>query len=411
LRLRTTESGDRRFLVTCLGLALLSALLLFAGIEFDRPVWPERLASVRAALLQLGSLGLMVSAVSLPLLGLPAEQRRAVLARVRTLVTAATISLLATFAAGELALRWIYWDGMSFSSHHGPLVRRFERNFRFNHFDGPSRGPEVVGPKAPGELRVLFQGDSITWGQGVKDETLLYTNQLLARLRVVNPAFTAATLAMPGREIDSHLAQLLHWGDEIGPDLIIYQWYINDIELDKSHRPGPRKRLWRQLFFHGLLMRHSYLWFFLDFVLDVKLPWRGQSYEDHIRAQYGVSSDAWAQFTEVFHAWSASARRLTPRVTVMLVPHLLNGIEFVDFHDQLIELCRQDEIVGLDLIPWFDVYEDDYSQTFATPFDGHPSALAHERMAQALYHTIEVTWPELLLGSSDQARLPSASSH
>ena len=111
----------------------------------------------------------MLGAAGLPLLWLRAGQRRAVLAHVRTWVATATIALLATFAAGELTLRWIYADGMSFSSHFGPLERRFERDFRFNRFDGPSRGPEVVGPKTAGERRVLCQGDSITWGQGVKD--------------------------------------------------------------------------------------------------------------------------------------------------------------------------------------------------------------------------------------------------
>jgi hypothetical protein len=220
-------------------LALLSGPLLFVGVNFDWLVAPDRYGSIRAACLQLGGVGLMISAALLPLLWLRDEHRRAVLVQVRTWVTVATISLLALFAAGELTVRWIYRDGMSFASHGGPLVRRFEQDFRFNRFDGPSRGPEVVGPKAPGELRVLFQGDSITWGQGVKDDTLLYTNRLLAQLKAVNPAFTAATLAAPGREIDSHLAQLLKWADEIRPDLIIYEWYVTTSSWTRAKDPGP----------------------------------------------------------------------------------------------------------------------------------------------------------------------------
>jgi hypothetical protein len=78
---------------------------------------------------------------------------------------------------------------------------------------------------------------------------------------------------------------------------------------------------------------------------------------------------------------------------------------------RLIELCRQDEIIALDLSPWFEVFNDDYSQAFATPFDSHPNALAHERIAQALYHTIEITCPELLLGPSDQPGPKSAYLH
>ncbi len=409
--LRTIEPEARRWLLACLALALLSGLLVFAGVNFDRIVAAVGLTSVRAAFLQIGGLGLILSAAGVLLLWLRGGQRRAVLAHVRALVATATISLLAMFAAGELTLRWIYADGMSFSSHFGPLERRFERDFRFNRFDGPSRGPEVAGPKTDGELRVLCQGDSITWGQGVKDARLLYPDRLLTQLRAVNPAFTEATLAKPGREIDDHFAQLLKWGEEIQPDLIIYQWYINDIELDKSHRPEPNKRIWRQLFFHGRMMQYSYLWFFLDYVLDAKLPSSGPTYQDYIAAQYAVTSDAWARFTQLFHAWSTAARRLTPRVIVMLVPHIMERIELVEFHDRLIELCRQEGIIALDLIPWFDVFKDDYSQTFATPFDRHPNAPAHQRMADALYHTIETTWPELLPQPSGQAQQPSVYTH
>jgi lysophospholipase L1-like esterase len=411
VELRTIEPAARGWLFACLALALPSGLLVFAGVNFDWVAPAQRLTSLRAAFLQIGGFGLALSAAGLPLLWLRAGRRRAVLAQVRTLIITATISLVAMFAVGELTLRWMYRDGMSFSSHLGPLERRFEQGFRFNRFDGPSRGPEVVGPKSPGELRVLSQGDSITWGQGVKDEAVLYPDRLLTRLRAANPAFTEATLARPGRELDDHFAQLVKWGEEIQPDLIIYQWYINDMELDKSHRPAPNKRIWRQLFFHAEMMRYSYLWFFLDYVLDIKLPRNTQSYQDYIATQYAATSAEWARFAQLFHAWSAAARRLTPHVIVMLVPQIMDRIELVEFHDRMIELCRQEGVVALDLIPWFDVFKDDYSQTFATPFDNHPSALAHQRMAEALYHTIEATWPELLQPPSDQVQPPNIYSH
>jgi hypothetical protein len=77
--------------------------------------------------LQLGSLGLTVSAAIVTLLWLRAEQPRVIFARVLTFGITATISFLAVFTAGELALRWIYRDGMSFWSYRGPLVERFER--------------------------------------------------------------------------------------------------------------------------------------------------------------------------------------------------------------------------------------------------------------------------------------------
>jgi lysophospholipase L1-like esterase len=153
------------------------------------------------------------------------------------------------------------------------------------------------------------------------------------------------------------------------------------------------------------------LWFFLDYVLDIKLPSNTQSYQDYIATQYAATSAEWARFAQLFHAWSAAARRLTPHVIVMLVPYVMDRIGLVEFHDRMIELCRQEGVVALDLIPWFDVFKDDYSQTFATPFDNHPNALAHQRMAEALHHTIETTWPELLRPPSDQVQHPNIYSH
>ena len=50
---------------------------------------------------------------------------------------------------------------------------------------------------------------------------------------------------------------------------------------------------------------------------------------------------------------------------------------------QRIELSRQEGIIALDLIPWFDVFKDDYSQTFATPFDRHPNAIRTPRHTSA----------------------------
>ena len=91
------------------------------------------------------------------------------------------VATLIAVAVGEIGMRLYYWDGTSFGTHWGPLVERFERDFRFNRFDGPSRGPETSGHKAPGAVRILVQGDSITWGQGVKREADLYTSRAAAK--------------------------------------------------------------------------------------------------------------------------------------------------------------------------------------------------------------------------------------
>lgn len=186
---------------------------------------------------QLGALFLLIGVLSTPLLLLEEEKRRSKIRKLGKLALGVGVFATVFFLAGELMLRLVFLEGESFGSHGGPLVKRFERDFRFNRFDGPSRGPEPSGPKHSHGTRILIQGDSITWGQGVRNEQQLFTSRLLARLRETNVSVDMAVLARPGREIDGHLQQLKKWGRKLWPDVIIYQWYINDIELEKEHRP------------------------------------------------------------------------------------------------------------------------------------------------------------------------------
>lgn len=350
----------------------------------------------RSACTQLGGLGLIITLSTLPLLLLPAEKAARAFTRITKTLAILLASSALLFTAGELSLRLTYRDGMSFGSRLGPLVERFERDFRFNRFDG-SRGPEVTGTKQADEVRILFQGDSITWGQGIKNEELLFPARLLDKLRSKNPAIEGAVLAEPGREIDGHLAQLEKWGPEIEPDVIIYQWFINDMDLDKSQRPRSRGRIWQDLFFHRRLRASSYLWFLSDYRLDLALPSGTVSYQQYINETFSPGSLGWVRFTKLFRAWAATAKQLTPRVVVALYPLIVSEIRFFNFHARLAELCAEEGVVPVDLAPLMEEFKGDYTKAFAAPFDAHPSALAHERIATALDETIRALWPDLLV--------------
>ncbi len=286
----------------------------------------------------------------------------------------------------------MFWEGESFSAHRGPIVQRLERNLTFNRFDGPSRGPEPSRPKHRNGARILIQGDSIAWGQGVRDEAQLFSSRLLTRLRETNLPVDMAVLARPGREIDEHLQQLKKWGHELQPDVIIYQWYINDMELDKTHRPKTY-RLWRQPYLlYPILQKSSYFFFFLDFSLDTLLPSPVLSYENYLSSHFKEGSEGWQLFEQHFSDWAMSAKELTPRVVVALYPHLslqqgvtpLMRPEIMDIHTRALALCRANNLVCVDL--WTALVKfDDSSSIKVSPFDDHPSAEAHRVIAEALY--------------------------
>jgi hypothetical protein len=226
----------------------------------------------------------------------------------------------------------------------------------------------------------------------VKDEAHLFSSRLLTRLRETNLPVDMAVLARPGREIDEHLQQLQKWGHELQPDVIIYQWYINDMELDKTHRPKTN-RFWRQPYLlYPMLQKSSYFFFFLDFSLDTVLPSSTLSYESYLSSHFNEESDGWRLFEQRFSDWAKSAKELTPRVVVALYPHLAlqRGVapvmrpEIMDIHTRVFALCRANNLVCVDLSTALTKF-DDSSSIKVSPFDDHPSVEVHRVIAEALY--------------------------
>src|SRR5262245_45917719 len=91
------------------------------------------------------------------------------------------------------------------------------------------RGPEL-GPKAPGELRVLFLGDSLTYGQGVADdETVPYTLERGLRAREPDRAWTVVNGGVRAYGTAQELGLLEELGARIEPDVVVLGWYWNDV--------------------------------------------------------------------------------------------------------------------------------------------------------------------------------------
>lgn len=372
----------------------------------DAELWGSSRARRRCALflyptarlggVQIGALAMLLGTGWLWLRRQAAPRRARILSGLERLSLSAAACLAIGFATGEIALRLLFWDGASFGTHDGPLVRRFERDFVTNRYDGPSRGPEIDGPRRPESPRILIQGDSISWGQGVKPESEIYSVRLLERLRARNPRVEVAALAYGGREINGHLEQLQKWGDRIEPDAIVYQWFVNDIEIDKTGRPQSDPP-WRQFFLHPLLHATSYFWFFLDDSLPKLVP-PSRGYVEYIETDFAEGTANWRAFEEMFGRWAAEARRLTPRVLVMLYPRPRSPdrFQFPEVHERVVALARAHGLEALDLADAFEDYRGSYDRLWASPFDPHPSALAHARIAEALEERLLESWPELL---------------
>lgn len=297
----------------------------------------------------------------------------------------------------EALLRIVFAGGASFGNNRGPIARAFKKHYVLNQFD--SRGPDTSGPKPPGTMRIFIQGDSLTFGQGVADARRIYAVRLFQWLNQVAPErFEMAVIASPGDEIDDHVENLEEYGAAIEPDLLIYQWFRNDVELDHSLRPSIRWPIWEALFFHDLLIDRSYTWFFAVDQLQSYVKAYPESYEDFYRRTYAPGTPQWLAVEPLLHRWARHATLLSPRVLVLFYPAVFTDGGPTDAWNKTEEAVKRlFSGYGIELVNAAEFFTgiEPSDKVFVNRFDGHPSEMMHQRMAQGLGRFLKTKWPEL----------------
>ena len=239
---------------------------------------------------------------------------RLLLFRVGLLLVASVLSL----GSGELALRVIYRDGGRTTSR-GPGRNKFEYEYAVQY--GPhARGPKVQGSKPAGVQRIAIYGDSITWGVGVRDWRLTYPVRLLERLSAGGTRFDMHVMARAGLSVDTYARWAAVERNRLDPDFVIYQWYVNDLEIARQH-PGVR-RVWHEWSGHRWLGAHSYLYYFLDNRLTQLLPPTSHHYTDFLARTFVEGTTAWARFRDALHRWIVYSTANGERALIFLYPQV-----------------------------------------------------------------------------------------
>jgi lysophospholipase L1-like esterase len=249
------------------------------------------------------------------------------------------LSIVIFLATGELALRIVYRDG-------GRLTLGAPGFQRFAHVTvhDQQRGRLEWGEKRPNVPRVMILGDSITWGTGVRDWQEVWPEQLARLFDEDGRPHEWAVLSLPGRDIDSHIVELRLWADEVQPDVLIYQWYVNDIEIAK-HRPEAARR-WQRHRWHEPLRRASYLYYFLDNRMTMFLPPPERSYVDYILTDFVPGTFEWADFEREFHELATRARDAARLRVLVLYPQVpfRGQYPLESIHDRMKALARAESL-------------------------------------------------------------------
>jgi lysophospholipase L1-like esterase len=97
----------------------------------------------------------------------------------------------------------------------------------------------TIGPRQPGEFRILVLGDSVAFAWGVRDEETFarrlerdLAKDLARPVRVINSGIV-------GYNTEQELAFLKLRGPEIAPDLVLLVYVDNDIEINEGFEADP----------------------------------------------------------------------------------------------------------------------------------------------------------------------------
>jgi lysophospholipase L1-like esterase len=246
------------------------------------------------------------------------------------------------------------------------------------------RGPEF-SPKQPDRFRILFLGDSFTFGWGV-DQDKIFPIRLIQQLNesTTNQTFEAINLAVPGYNTEMELALLQERITTLNPDLIFLGYVYNDAEPQQAAPMHPARRYqfcnsWLLEELRGVANKSVGLTIF-----------HSKKFEGTFDVLTSFEPDSWK--------WPRSKSALT-EMSKLCIEHKLPlfvavfpgfEAEFADhpyspIHKMAGEWCNELGIKHLDLLP--EMRDLDAAQLILAG-DGHPNAAGHEILAQKLLESI-----------------------
>ncbi|MDH5509271.1 MAG: hypothetical protein OEZ32_02840 [Nitrospinota bacterium] len=221
-------------------------------------------------------------------------------------------SLVGLGGASEIGLRLAYPREMSLTNYiHNPQAPNRKT----------SRGPYSAAPRDGSVTRILAQGGSVSWGDAVADWKELYPFKLMALLEKAPGIYDMQAWTAPYSRTDSHSGVLELEGNNISPDIIIYQWSPNDMEVWRQLSDDLRAP-WQKGKVHKVLSRWSILYRWLDREIKEVFYQGGKEYARMIGDNYLPGGWGWWSFEQTFHKWATIANTLADRTILVTYPDL-----------------------------------------------------------------------------------------
>lgn len=251
---------------------------------------------------------------------------------------------------------------------------------------------------APGALRILAIGDSVTFGMGVAQEKT-YPRQVESLLGgELGIPVEVLNMGMPGYNTVHQLAQLRELGLALQPKVVVLGFLYNDVQPSSAQQRAPRSReeqsllrktrsainagtLWlkkNSLFFAWLTPRLG--------MLLRPLGFKGFGQVGEVKDKYVDSNPQWRGVQQALLEMQRLTAERGIELVVMIIPAMAKFDDATypvkEYHQAVAAFCRDSGIRHLDLLPAF--WGLDGTRFWIHATDGHPNAEGQRIIAEAL---------------------------
>lgn len=235
---------------------------------------------------------------------------------------------------------------------------------------------DPMHPRTSDSLRVLMLGDSITFGWGVPQEETVA--QRLEGLLSHSPELDGKTIDVVNAGVGNYNAAMsIEWyldrGHTIDPDLIVFNYFINDAE------PRPTRQ-------GGWLRENSAAFVYFAGKVDtaLRLTEERRDWRDYYRDLYREDAAGMVATRQAFLDLNNAASERSIPVIMAVYPELreLSPYPFQDVTDTILGIAGEYGWQGLDLLA--SVQDHPAPDLWVTVPDPHPNTVAAELFAKAL---------------------------
>lgn len=270
------------------------------------------------------------------------------------------------------------------------------------------RGPVVPYERTPGTKRILFLGDSITFGYGVRDEEVV-SERVRALLGAAGVPTETINTAIASYNTEQEVAYYEHEGHRYDPDVVVVGVCWNDINdksnvrvdahgnlVDADAVDKPTKRsdaaIVADTEFRNTLKRSRLLYGTLE-------RWRAyqasRAPDDHAAFRNDVLSGnatarvevGWSRMENAFRRLQAAVASHGARLMIVAFPvpvMLEQSFPASSYPTRLRDFATRENIPYLDLTGAFQAAFHGHESLFI-PFDGdHPNAEGHDLAAHEI---------------------------